>query len=285
MLPKVLVGTLCTVLALWTIDQAMHNVREIRRENSFAENTRDLSAPRWLGSETLHHIRRNPLHGVVFSNQQEVVYFNNAGKSKYSWLRSHDHRHDLSFRHEKGIISSLKDGAYIVWFRDWDNHFPFGETQMRITPGLVQLVSLADGTIFQRDQGHVPPNPYQRAYRLTIAGMLGTPSARSIYDVYRADRTLTYVKQPCLPQDTKAPFFLHLTVATVASSGPGSENRVAGGRFNFWEAGTMLDGADGEESNTCVAIAELPPNLPIEHVRTGQVGDRTGWSVEINMAA
>lgn len=282
-LPKVLVGTLGTVLALWVADQTMHNVREVRRENSFAENTRDLSAPRWLGSETLRYIRENPLRGVVFSNQQEMVYFNNAGKAEYWWLRSHGHYRDLSFAHEKTMIrvraserpSSAEDGTYLVWFRNWDSYiFPFGETQMSITPDLLPVASLADGAIFKVEQGHVPSNPYRHAHRLILAGDLGSPAVRSIFDVYRVGRTLTYVKQPCLPDDTHDRFFLDFT---VAPSGAGNEGYMVAEQFDFWEAGTMLDG------DLCIAIAKLPPSLPIAHMRTGQLGSN-GWSAEPQVA-
>lgn len=282
-LPKVLLGTLGTVLALWAAGQAMHNVREVRRENSFAENTRDLSAPRWLGSETLRHIRDNPLHGVVFSNQQEMVYFNNSGKAWYWWLRSNDHYRDLSFAHEKTMIrvraserpSSAEDGTYLVWFRNWDNYsFPFGETQMSITPDLAPVASLTDGAIFKVERGHLPPNPYRQAHRLILAGEFGSPAVRSTFDVYRVGRTLTYVKQPCLPDDTHERFFLDFT---VVPSGAGNENYAVSEQFDFWEAGTMLDG------DLCIAIAKLPPSLPIVHMRTGQLG-RNGWSAEPQVA-
>ena len=271
-LPKVLIGTLGIVLALWVAGQAMHNVREVRRENSFAENTRDLSAPRWLGSDTLRHVRENPLNGVVFSNQHDVVYFNNDGQSKYWWLRADDRPGDLTFAYENALISDAEDGTYLVWFRGWDSHiYPFGETQMRIHPGLVPVASLADGAIFKIERDHVPPNPYRQAHRIISAGKLGNPAVRSTFDVYRAGRTLTYVKQPCLPEDTRARFFLHFT---VASPGTANEDRVIGKNFDFWEAGTMLEG------DLCVLIAELPPSLPIIHMRTGQVGDRNSWSAE-----
>lgn len=283
-LPKVLVGTLGTVLALWVAGQTMHNVREARRENSFAENTRDLSAPRWLGSETLRHIRENPLRGVVFSNQHDIVYFNNEGMSEYWWLRSHDHRRDLSFAREKAVIralasakrSSAEDRAYLVWFRNWDNYsFPFGETQMSITPDLLPVASLADGAIFKVEQGHVPSNPYRHAHRLILAGMLGNPAVRSTFDVYRVGRTLTYVKQPCLAEHTRASFFLHFN---VLPSGPANEGHIVAENFGFWEAGTMLDG------DLCVVIAELPPGLPIQHIRTGQFGGLIDWSAEPDAA-
>ena len=271
-LPKILVGTLGAILSLWAADQAMQNAREVRRENSFAENTRDLSGPRWLGSETLRHIRNNPLHSPVFSNQHDIVYFNNAGKSEYWGLRSLSHRGDLTFANEKAAIASAPNGAYLVWFRNWDNYpYPFGEAQMRITPDLAQVASLADGAIFKVERGRVPPNPYRQVHRRIVAGLLGKPSAQSAFDIYRVGRTLIYARQPCLLEETRTPFFLHYT---VAAPGPGNEDYVVGANFDFWQAGTMLDG------DLCVAIVELPPGSRIKHLRTGQAGDRGSWSAE-----
>lgn len=262
-LPKILVGTLGTALALWTAGQAKHNVHEVRRENSFTENTRDLSGPRWLGSETLRYIRKNPLHGFVRSNQHDMVYLNNEGMSKY-WSLGTGDRYNVSFAHEK-------DGTYLVWFRNWDNFIsPFGETQMSITPDLVPVVSLTDGAIFKVERGHVPPNPFRQVHRLIVAGTLGSPSVRSTFDIYRTGRTLIYFKQPCLPEDTKASFFVHYT---VAGSSPTNRAYVGGKNFHFSDSGTMLDG------ELCIAIADLPPELLIEHIRTGQFGS-VNWSAE-----
>ena len=39
----------------------------------------------------------------------------------------------------------------------------------------------------------------------------GVPMIRSRYDVYRNEETLAYVKDPCVPADTKEYFFLYIT--------------------------------------------------------------------------
>ena len=286
-LPRVFVGTLSLPLVLWIVDQAMHNVREIHRENSFTKYAHGLSAPRFLRSETLRYIRENPMHSVVFSNVSEIIYLNNASKSvRYHGTNHRDSRGHLDVALAKMRISNAKEGEYFVWFRDWDSYIhPFGETQLQVTPNLVQVASLADGAIFRVKRGHVPPNPFRQIHHSTVAGMLGRPSARSTFHVYHTGRTLTYVKQPCLPEETDAFFFLHLELAPVD---PGTDHLVAE-QFNFWEIGTMLD------DDICIALVDLPEAPRILYLRTGQLpgytsleawlDNPTGWSAEANWSA
>lgn len=274
-LPRVFVGTLGIALTLWTVDQALHTVRETRRENSFAEHTRGYSGAYWLRSETSRYIRRNPLDGVVLSNISEMAYHHNAGKSTHYGTIHWAHPYHLSIAPTEAAIDHAADGAYVVWFRDWEHaRYSPGEAQLRIIPGLTEVANLADGTIFQVRHGYMPPNPYRQAQRLIAAGMLGSPAVRSTFDIYRVGRTLIYFKRPCLSEDTEANFFVHFT---VARSGPAKEAYVGGKGFNFWEAGTMLDG------DLCVAISELPPGEPIVHIRTGQFGS-IDWSAEPDVA-
>ena len=264
--PSVLAGALATALGLWIAGQIIPNVIAIKRENSATENTRDLSAPRWRDSETLRYLRANPIESKVFSNELSMAYFNNAGKSKrYAALRNYSTDYEFGFAREESLIAGAPDGAYVVWFRNWDDHiFPFGYPQMRVTTGLELVAELADGAIFKVSKGHVPPNPYRDTYERIEAGGFGEPAARSIFDIYRAGRTLIYFKQPCTLADTKHRFFLHFTYV---------RGDVGAANFNFPELGAVLDG------DACVAIASLPAEA-LQHVRTGQSDGGDLWSTE-----
>ena len=274
-LPRVLVGTLGVALALWTADQAMHNVREVRNSSN-AETVGDRGGA--LRSETLRYIQRKPLHGVVFSNLPINVYFYNAGKAEYRGLRSLGLSNYVVAASEEAANAGATDDTYLVWFHErYYRLFPFGKTPLPVAAGLMQVESLADGTIFRVDPGHVPPNPYKQALDLIVAGRLGSP-ARSTFDVYRVGRTLTYFKHPCLRQDIEAYFFLHFNVAQSNISEEGPVIVRESWNFNFSTVGKMLDG------NICVGIVELPPSLPILYARTGQVGGPREWSAEPDMA-
>ena len=294
--PKLFVGTLGAALVLWSVDQAMHNAYEIRRDNSFAQGKRiDFSNSYWLRSETSRYIRLNPLHGTVFSNIPSQVYLNNTGKPKYSYVLWDRPPYESAPRISRSVAewpASETDGTYLVLYRTVNpDYYRVVVAAAKIAPALVQVANLADGAIFQVERSHVPPNPYRQAHRAIALGMAGNPSS-SVFDVYRAGRALTYFKQPCLPEDTETPFFLQFTttVAQLTSEATdavpsclaleesGEEGHVADGGFNFWQFGTMLD------DDTCVAIARLPGNVPICHLWTGQALDGIVWTVEPDVA-
>lgn len=91
----------------------------------------------------------------------------------------------------------------------------------------------------------------------------GEPAVRSVFDLFFDGTTITYVKEPCTVEDTKARFFLHFVPAEPADlpAGAGSagfENRD----FLFPEYGLLLDGK-------CAARAPAPP-YRIDRIVTGQ---------------
>ncbi len=110
-----------------------------------------------------------------------------------------------------------------------------------------------------------------RARREALAG---EPLARSVFDVYRDGRTLTYLREECSAEDAVARFFLH--VEPVDAEDLPAHRRVHGFEnldFTLARSGARIDG-------NCIAVARLPA-YPIASVRTGQY-DETGaiWAVE-----
>lgn len=301
LLPKLFIGTLSTTLALWTVDQIMQNAREVRQLNSYTDlqiNESDLAwvntshRHAWASSDTLRYIRQNPLRSdLIFTNVPTHLYINNAAKpKKYVYIRwdRPPHMSDLRLGNAVARLAKEGNGTYIVLFRLVDPYmYETIAKWAKITPGLAQVASLADGAIFQVERGHVPPNPYREALRLIVTGRLGNPSASWTFDVYRNGRTLTYFKWPCLPEDTEKPFFLSFTT-TVAQFPSGVTNAVPAclgegerhvdGRFHFLHNGMTLNG------DTCVAIAELPKDVPICRMSTGQSANHIGWTVRPNVA-
>ena len=97
--------------------------------------------------------------------------------------------------------------------------------------------------------------------------------ARSKYDVYLVDRTLTYVDNSCDPVGTEDRFFLHIGPERTADLPP--DRRAFGFDnldFAFHRKGALLPDA-------CVALAPLP-DYPISFIRTGQFvsGEGETWS-------
>ncbi len=103
----------------------------------------------------------------------------------------------------------------------------------------------------------------------------GERVARSVYDVYRTNGDLVYVKEPCGPSDTEDRFFLHIMPERVSDL-PKERRRVGFDNldFDFFLHGAWFEGK-------CAARVALP-SYPIAGVRTGQRLSGAGevWRVE-----
>lgn len=133
---------------------------------------------------------------------------------------------------------------------------------------IVEATDADDGAI-HGDQENESCFPYRAAVAGIEAGEFGEPAARSVFDIYRKERTLVYLKRYCTVDDIVDTFFLHFTRR---------EGGIGGDQFPFLQHGVILDG------DICIAIVRLG-NGGIVHMRTGQVsGDRDTWSVEPDVA-
>ena len=117
----------------------------------------------------------------------------------------------------------------------------------------------------------VPPPDYAAARRDALER---EPLARSLFDVYRNGRELTYLRDACTEAEANARFFLHVVPVDDGDLPPhrreyGFDNLD----FTLAARGTRIDG-------NCVAVVPLPA-YPIATVRTGQY-DGTGalWTAE-----
>ncbi len=114
-------------------------------------------------------------------------------------------------------------------------------------------------------------------YRETYAAVTAEPPAYSgVFDLYRADNRLHYVREQCSAGDTAARFLLHIIPADAADLPPerqeyGMDNRD----FAFAGRGAYFDGK-------CMATVKLP-DYPIAAIITGQFvsGEPPAWSVEL----
>ena len=104
------------------------------------------------------------------------------------------------------------------------------------------------------------------------------PIARSDFDLYLNENTLTYVKERCAPADTEATFFLHLYPVDVNDL-PAHRQRYGFGNpdFQFGWRGEIFDGK-------CIVEVVLP-EYAIDRVSTGQYvlmggGYNHLWEVE-----
>ena len=110
------------------------------------------------------------------------------------------------------------------------------------------------------------------------------PAARSTFDVYLEDGRLFYVRTPCVPADTDAPFFVHVRPVFLGDL-PSYRRQFGiyaldfrfGGFDPNWRSG-LGDIFDG----VCMATLELP-DYPIANIATGQYapGGAGLWRVDI----
>ena len=116
--------------------------------------------------------------------------------------------------------------------------------------------------------------PLRAAYAAATATESGPPDisaafSPAAFDVYHRDGGLTYLKEPCAPEDTAARFRLHPIAANADVLPEG--RREAGFEhrdFAFNAYGMRFDGR-------CVAVVPLP-DYPLAAIRTGQFDAASG---------
>ena len=142
-----------------------------------------------------------------------------------------------------------------------------------------QYAAESGGAEWRVDVNPVAHAAAQALYDSIAAGDYGSPIAQSHFDLYIIGNRLAYLKEPCAPSDTDAPFFLHIFPADPADlSAASRELGFANLDFQFADHGADIGGK-------CVASRELPP-YPIERIRTGQFvsGEGRVWSAEFPVA-
>ena len=109
----------------------------------------------------------------------------------------------------------------------------------------------------------------------------GEPAARSVFDVYTGENTVTYLKSPCSEADVQAPFFLHIIPKDVEDL-PANRRQYGFDNldFHYRENAALAFGG------RCIAKRPLP-DYPIARIRTGQFtpeGDQI-WMAEFPVGA
>ena len=124
-----------------------------------------------------------------------------------------------------------------------------------------------------------PPSPSWRTDYESIAS--GEPMARSVFDIYLRENTVSYLKSPCSAADVQAEFFLHIVPEDLADL-PADRRQYGFGGANF----RYGNNAALDFGGRCIAKYPLP-DYPIARIRTGQFtpeGDRI-WMAEFPVGA
>ena len=124
-----------------------------------------------------------------------------------------------------------------------------------------------------------PPPPSWRTDYESIAS--GEPAARSVFDIYTGENTVTYLKSPCGAADVQAQFFLHVIPEDVEDL-PADRRQYGFDNLDFHYGGNAALAFGGR----CIAKRPLP-DYPIVRIRTGQFTPDDGqlWKAEFPVGA
>ena len=116
-------------------------------------------------------------------------------------------------------------------------------------------------------------NAFRRMYNAVVSR---EPRVRSAFDIYLHDRTLIFVKDPCLRSDVEAIFFLHVEPVDNASlPSHRQEHRFDGLDFRFSDFGTVF-------GDKCIAFVPLP-TYDMNRIASGQyTSEKRLWRVEFS---
>ena len=109
----------------------------------------------------------------------------------------------------------------------------------------------------------------------------GEPAARSDFDIYLRENTVSYLKSPCSAADVQAEFFLHVVPEDLEDL-PADRRQYGFGGANFRYGEYAAPDFDGR----CIMKHPLP-DYPIARIRTGQFtpeGDQI-WMAEFPVGA
>ena len=269
-------------LTLWLAHAANLHRSAIPQVNAFGSG---YSQPRLAYSETAAYVREHPLDGTVGGNVTELVAFHNRGAATYYAAPESlppvptNARQWLTWRND---IPPDED-AWIVWFHsEQRDRYAYGSVDLLLLPGVETVASLFDGVVLRLPPGAtaVPRTDGDRAERYVrgVIDAAGSLEARAAYDVYanRGVRALTWFRESCAPDDTRARFFLHAYPEDAADlPATRAEHGFDNLNFDFRERHGLFFGG------MCWVTTDLPA-YPIARVRTGQYDPSTGrlWEAE-----
>ena len=140
--PRAAAGVVTAVLCVWTAGQIEPNIREIRQANSYGSGYASRS---WARSATLEWIRRNPLPGLIFSNEIPSVYIDNDASARYSYLPA------VEEHMQQRLSDVVSSDVWVVWFDNVyvNRIYDYSRAALRATLALEPVAELADGAIFK----------------------------------------------------------------------------------------------------------------------------------------
>ena len=140
--PRAAAGAVTAVLCFWTAGQIEPNAREIRQANFYGSGYASRS---WAQSATLEWIRRNPLPGLIFSNEIPSVYIENDKSARYGYLPA------VEEHMQQRLSDVVSSDVWVVWFDNVyvNQIYDYSRAALRATLVLEPVAELTDGAIFK----------------------------------------------------------------------------------------------------------------------------------------
>lgn len=227
----------------------------------------------WDDSETMSWLKNNPASEKIHSNAFDLVWYRNRmldSEKRYYWTGDF-----LS------LLTKVRDEpepVHVVLLSSGPiPQAPYAET-IRFLPGIEVVAELSDGGIYRFPAGWRFDEDGYRAnvtrYLSDLTEESGTRVASDEFDVFVSGRTLVYVREPCVPADTEAWFFVHVDPDDPADL---PEERR---QWGFDNLDFIFDRQATWFGEKCLTTLDLP-DYGIAAIRTGQYDD-TGqlWGVE-----
>lgn len=229
----------------------------------------------WNESETLNYLEKFPHAERLYSPAFELLWYH-SGDSSSAW------RHfwvDETLGNLVGKIENRPESSAYLVLIDGDNlpRADYTDTA-RFLPGIEVIGDFSDGSIYRFPAGWRFDEDGYRAnvkrYLSELTEESGKRVASDEFDVFVSGRTLVYIREPCVPADTEAWFFVHID--------PDDPDDLPEERrqWGFDGLDFIFDRQATWFGEKCLAVLDLP-DYGITAIRTGQYDD-TGliWGVE-----
>ena len=107
---------------------------------------------RWDQSETIAHLRANPVDGRVYCNRFGLLHSLLALESGINVRGKYP-----TLPEKRQSLAGIEDGAYVVWLKPADAHsnYDFDDADIRALPGVETVAETIDGAIFRVARGVV----------------------------------------------------------------------------------------------------------------------------------
>ena len=229
----------------------------------------------WDKSRTLQYLKNSPSSEILYSPVFDLLWYR-SGDSSNEWR--HHWVDETLMNLVQRIENRPEDSAFLVLI-EGDNllRANYADT-VRFLPGIEVIGEFSDGGVYRFPAGWRFDEDGYRAnvtrYLSELTEESGKRVASDEFDVFVSGRMLVYIREPCVPADTEAWFFVHIDPDDPADL---PEERR---QWGFDGLDFIFDRQATWFGEKCLTTLDLP-DYGIAAIRTGQYDDSGQlWGVE-----